>query len=242
MKRLCLLLAAAFGCTGTSALAGDVDPFTPPPMAPPVFAAATFNVKDFGAIGDGATNDTSAINAAIEKYNAGGGGTVMFPAGHYAATSIHLKSDVTLENITATDCQPGRQGPVFPSTISGRPESSLENIMLENVKITYPGGGTADQADIVPPYPKDYSPCSLGPRPAAAFYVRHVKGLTLRNVQVSYEADDQRPPLVMSDVDGLTLDHFISTNPAGVTMTKFTRVKDVVVKDSPGLENLSAAN
>ncbi len=55
-----------------------------------------FNVKDFGATGDGKTLDTDAINQAIIAANAAGGGTVQFPAGTYLSASIRLKSNVTL--------------------------------------------------------------------------------------------------------------------------------------------------
>ena len=56
-----------------------------------------FNVKDFGATGDGKTLDTDAINQAIIAANAAGGGTVRFPAGTYLSASIRLKSNVTLQ-------------------------------------------------------------------------------------------------------------------------------------------------
>jgi polygalacturonase len=60
--------------------------------------AATFNVRDYGATGNGSSNDTAAINNAITAANSAGGGTVLFPAGTYkAATSIHMKSNVTLQ-------------------------------------------------------------------------------------------------------------------------------------------------
>ena len=150
--------------------------------------------------------------------------------------------NIHISNVTVTDCSPGRQGPVFPSTISGRPESSLENIVLENVKITYPGGGTRDQADIVPPYPKDYSPRSLGPRPASGFYIRHVKGLKFQNVEFAFEAEDQRPPLVASDVDGFELDGFQSQKPAGIEMMKLEQVRNFTVQNCPGLADRKAAN
>ncbi|HEY0307488.1 MAG TPA: glycoside hydrolase family 28 protein [Acidobacteriaceae bacterium] len=55
-----------------------------------------FDVRTFGATGDGKTLDTPAINRAIEAAAAVGGGTVLFPAGTYLCFSIHLKSYVDL--------------------------------------------------------------------------------------------------------------------------------------------------
>lgn len=61
-----------------------------------VCAAATYDVKAYGAKGDGTTADTAAINKAIEAAAAAGGGTVVFPAGTYVSGSIRLKSHITL--------------------------------------------------------------------------------------------------------------------------------------------------
>ncbi|HTN38464.1 MAG TPA: glycoside hydrolase family 28 protein [Arachidicoccus sp.] len=55
-----------------------------------------FDIKNFGATGNGKTLDTDAINKAIEAAANAGGGTVFFPAGTYASYSIHLKSHVSL--------------------------------------------------------------------------------------------------------------------------------------------------
>lgn len=55
-----------------------------------------FDVRSFGAIGDGKTVDSVAINAAIEAVAAVGGGTVVFPAGMYVCFSIRLRSFVAL--------------------------------------------------------------------------------------------------------------------------------------------------
>jgi polygalacturonase len=58
--------------------------------------SGAYDVKIFGASGDGKTIDTPAINRAIEAAAAGGGGTVRFPAGSYLCYSIRLKSNVAL--------------------------------------------------------------------------------------------------------------------------------------------------
>jgi polygalacturonase len=65
-------------------------------VAPGSEAGKMFDVKIYGAIGDGHTIDTPAINRAIESASAAGGGTVRFPAGTYASYSIRLKSNVVL--------------------------------------------------------------------------------------------------------------------------------------------------
>lgn len=58
--------------------------------------AAPFDVRAYGAKGDGHTLDTAAINQAIDAAAAAGGGTVEFPAGNYLSYTIHLKSHVSL--------------------------------------------------------------------------------------------------------------------------------------------------
>jgi polygalacturonase len=55
-----------------------------------------FNVRTYGATGDGTTLDTPAINRAIEAASASGGGTVHFPPGTYLCYSIRLKSNVVI--------------------------------------------------------------------------------------------------------------------------------------------------
>jgi polygalacturonase len=57
---------------------------------------AVYNVRAFGARGDGKTVDTPAVNRAIEAAAGAGGGTVHFPAGTYLCFSIRLKSNVAL--------------------------------------------------------------------------------------------------------------------------------------------------
>lgn len=62
----------------------------------PAFAFADFNVRDYGAKGDGKTLDSPAIDKAIEACVKQGGGKVVLPAGTYLSGSIHMKSNVEL--------------------------------------------------------------------------------------------------------------------------------------------------
>ncbi|MDB4903754.1 MAG: glycoside hydrolase family 28 protein [Mucilaginibacter sp.] len=55
-----------------------------------------YNIKDFGAVGDGINLDSKAMNKAIDAAANAGGGTIYFPAGNYLSGSIHLKSNISL--------------------------------------------------------------------------------------------------------------------------------------------------
>ena len=57
-------------------------------------AAGVYDVRDFGAKGDGLAKDTAAIQAAIDKATAAGGGTVELPAGTYVSGTIWLKNNI----------------------------------------------------------------------------------------------------------------------------------------------------
>ncbi|MGA8741428.1 MAG: glycoside hydrolase family 28 protein [Terracidiphilus sp.] len=59
-------------------------------------ASGIFDVRKYGAKGDGKTLDTDAVNRSIEAASAAGGGVVLFPPGTYLCFSIHLKSQVHL--------------------------------------------------------------------------------------------------------------------------------------------------
>ena len=65
---------------------------------PPAAASShEFNVRDFGAVGDGRTLDMPAISRAIDAAATSGGGRVIFPPGSYRTGTFELKSNVTLD-------------------------------------------------------------------------------------------------------------------------------------------------
>lgn len=118
-------------------------------------SATDFNVTAHGAVGDGRTLDTSAINDAIAAANAAGGGVVRFPAGHYLCYSIHLRSNVELHLgpgaviVAAEPSEDGTQGYDLPEPNkwnfyqdfghSHWHNSLIWGEELENIAITGPG-------------------------------------------------------------------------------------------------------
>ena len=125
--------------------------------APQLLAQATrptvYDVRQHGAVGDGKTLDSPAINSAIESAAANGGGTIYFPAGDYLSTSIRLKSNIALyldhgATIIAASPRDGfRYDPPEPNESDQFQEfghthwqnSLIWGIELENVSILGPG-------------------------------------------------------------------------------------------------------
>ncbi len=95
--------------------------------------------------------------------------------------------------------------------ISGLPGHPIEDLRMNNIRIYYKGGGTADLASrVVPEFEKDYpEPYRFGKMPAYGFFVRHVRQLDMRDVEVSYLSPEERPAYILEDVDGAVLDHVV---------------------------------
>lgn len=71
-------------------------PFTTTPVERPQFPDYSVVVTDYGAVGDGMTDNTTAINRAIEEVSQRGGGRVIIPAGIWCTGAIEIKSNVEL--------------------------------------------------------------------------------------------------------------------------------------------------
>jgi polygalacturonase len=144
------------GLKGLAAFLGAAAlPFSAGRAAPlPSAQQGGYDVRTFGAHGDGATLDTAAINAAIEAAAQNGGGTVRFPAGRYLSFSIRLRSNVALvleagSTIIAADPADGQgqYDPAEPNPWDAYQDfghSHWHNSLiwgegLENVSITGPG-------------------------------------------------------------------------------------------------------
>jgi polygalacturonase len=103
---------------------------------------------------------------------------------------------------------------IFPSSITGNPGVYVENVLLENIKIIHPGRGIKAYANMplyrikdVPELETSYPEFSMfGELPAWGFYVRHVKGLRFKNLELIIKNPDYRPAMVFDDVHDLHLE------------------------------------
>ncbi|MCC6124089.1 MAG: glycoside hydrolase family 28 protein [Pirellulales bacterium] len=71
-------------------------PFEMPQLSRPSFPDRSFDIREFGAKGDGKTKNTEAIKKAIAACSAAGGGKVLIPAGKWLTGPIHLRSNIDL--------------------------------------------------------------------------------------------------------------------------------------------------
>jgi hypothetical protein len=107
---------------------------------------------------------------------------------------------VSISNIEAICVDPR-----YCATITGLPGAPVEDVSLSNIRFTYPGGGTAEDAKReMPEVPQSYpDPDIFGTTSAWGLYMRHVRGIRLRDIDLCALTADARPAVKYEDVKGL---------------------------------------
>jgi polygalacturonase len=135
---------------------------------------------------------------------------------------------VLISNIVVSVSYPKQAG-----LISGIPGHQIEDIRFSDIQLLVPGGVTKEQAAVQPPevetgYP---DPNRFGPMPAHGFFVRHVTGIEMRDVQIRCLEPDSRPAFVLEDVEGADFTRIkAARGPVGTW--KLTNVRDFGVCQS----------
>ena len=142
--------------------------------------------------------------------------------------------DIVIKNVTAevpadkADAGYNYEGPVedlprnvCPSGIQGIPGIRIQNVRLENIDITYPGGAnelyarrghTPEELAAIPELERSYPEFSNWKElPAWGFYLRHVDGISFKNVTLRVKGGDYRPAFVSDDVTGLNFETPLNT-------------------------------
>lgn len=108
--------------------------------------------------------------------------------------------------------------------ITGIPGHSIQDLDLNNIRIYTKGEGKARDATKMPELEKNYpEPSMFGSTPAYGFYIRHVDGLKLRDVEVSFINEDARPAFILDDVQGLDSHNVKGQTAKGVDEIKYLK-------------------
>jgi hypothetical protein len=106
----------------------------------------------------------------------------------------------------------------------------MENISLNNIHLTFGGGGTAEDASRrdLPEIAGEYF--MMGPMPAYGLYARNVRGLTLQNIRFQVSSTDLRPALIFDGVQDATIQGLnVESNATAESALRFINAQDVLV-------------
>ncbi|HKW19200.1 MAG TPA: glycoside hydrolase family 28 protein [Terriglobales bacterium] len=134
-----------------------------------------------------------------------------------------LVNNVVVSNAASRQC----------ALISGIPDHYIEDIKFGNIYIQHRGGGGTKEAaaisvpEIENAYPE---PGRFGPLPAQGFFIRHVKNIEMRDIEIRPMQDDARPVFILDDVDGADFTHV--KVPRGASSFSLKNVRDFSVMQS----------
>ena len=115
-------------------------------------------------------------------------------------------------------------------TLNGVGDEFLEGITLNDIHVTYGGGGTAQEAANrdVPKMAGEYF--EIGTPPAYGLYARNVRGLSLSDVRFEVEKPDLRPAMVFDHVQDAAINGFSAQgNKDAESLLRFTDCRDVLI-------------
>ena len=128
----------------------------------------------------------------------------------------------------------------YACIISGIPGHDIQDLRIRNVDLRFPGGGTEKQAATRPAekektYPE---PTMFGMMPAWGFFIRHVDGMELSDIDLFCAKKDARPPFFLEEVSRLDLDHVRTNAAEGSTIFSLHKVRDFTAEGMAGVADV----
>jgi polygalacturonase len=171
-------------------------------------AATLCSVRSFGATGNGTTNDTAALQRAINACT--GGGTAELTAGRYLSGPLNLPGNITLQIDSGATLLASQNAADYPASGSHL-TPLLQANRVSNVTIT--GGGTIDGQGA--PWwalinQEKAAGAPLSPRPAMidleSVTTANINGITVRNAPNGH--------ITMKAASHVTIDKITISSPA----------------------------
>jgi len=126
-----------------------------------------------------------------------------------------------LRRVSISNVRVYNSNPEYACIISGISGHDINDLELNNIRIYYDGGGKV-RTEPVPENEKNYpEPSMFGAMPAYGFFIRHVSGLKMRDVEVSFLSDDARPAFMFDNVKGLDVHNVKGQTVKGVDEFKY---------------------
>lgn len=145
--------------------------------------------------------------------------------------------NVTISNIQGTNI--GKTG----CSITGLPSYPVRSLTLNNIRLHFEGGGTADLITReIEEFPEKYPEHSMfGTLPAYGFFCRHVSGLNIDNMDLSYKNAEYRPALFIQNVKDARISDLKSSYEKGAkSMMIIDNSKDIIIKECNAIKNIGA--
>ena len=128
---------------------------------------------------------------------------------------------------------------VMPSSIMGHLQFPIENVRLERIKVRYPGAGSSLVANApvtalakIPEYAERYPEFNMfGELPAWGLFVRHAKGITVKECSFTAAKSDYRPAIVLDDVINFNATKLLISDQSKATKVVMRNSKKVRVPD-----------
>lgn len=206
-------------------------------------SAVTFAAVDGGFVENVIVDSLRSINT---------GNVIFLRIGERREGKKGRMNNISISNVyaevpsTKPDAGYNYEGPVedlprniSPSSIVGMPDAMIENVILKNIEIRYPGGGNPsyakvglDELDKVPELGANYPEFSMFKElPAWGFYVRHARGIRFENIILSCANKDYRTAVVMDDVHKVQIAGLKVTEPGPEKNPVYShRSTEVVIK------------
>jgi hypothetical protein len=150
-----------------------------------------------------------------------------------AGRKVGAIKNIRISNLSVANQRPRVREIIRPSLIAGLPESPIENVLLEHVRIVGKGGSTKASAESSADEEKvRRREAALA---AGGLFIKRARNVRIQDVDLSYESAETRPTLIAHEVSDLILEDVTLQKFAGVPLLRLKKIDNLQIARCPGL-------